>query len=236
MGRWRSCCSMPHGSASITAMLVTTTAFILSRLAQTTCHYITVNLPGTVGEAGEFGFGLVSREGFFEFDNNLYRGCVYYNDFDRDNFWDATWRAAVAMGALSTAFGGISLIFIYFTGCVAFPGAIFKLVALMLLLAGTCDALTLIALSSSLCKDGDDCDFGAGAGMAIAASVVWFVSACIVMKIPEAAPDNEELMRGVPEEGQLEEQEEDAEAEAMEKAEKSDEPAAEVPEGPKTEE
>jgi len=190
---------MPHGSHTTFAMLSVVCAYILSWVSQATCHYVEITDTNweDLGIDGEFGFGMASREGYFWIDSTLYRGCVYYTDTDRSRFFDATWKAAIAMASLSSVFGLASLICILFAGCFAFPRRYFIWLSRSCVLVAVFDALTLIALSSDLCKDAPSCKFSTGAGLAIAASVLWLIAAASVGKVPEAEQTEEEYIRGL---------------------------------------
>eukprot|EP00978_Attheya_sp_CCMP212_P015271 scaffold39354_cov59-Attheya_sp.AAC.2 len=158
------------------------------------CHYVDVDLRNqTTATAGVLwpdevpwgedtvGFGLYTRESNYWIDEDVDSNyaCRDWSDQDRDFFFDGPWKAARAMAVISTIFGFAVMVCTFIMPCVRFPLLVLKIMALLLVFSGILCFLSLVALASDICQD-YDCVFSHSAGVAIAAGIMYFITACVL--------------------------------------------------------
>ena len=88
------------------------------------------------------------------------------------------YKAAKAFAIIATTLGGIALVFVWTTTCIAYPHRFWRIVCGVFALCGLCAFLTLLFFGSDICNgpDGQGCGFGLGAASAIVAGIFWFIA------------------------------------------------------------
>jgi len=106
---------------------------------------------------------------------NVYDGFWFY----MSNILGGAYEAAKAFAITATALGGIVLVFVWTTTCIAYPTRFWTYVAGIFGFCGLCALLTLLFFGSSVCSgpDATGCGFGKGAAAAIVGGISWFISA-----------------------------------------------------------
>lgn len=106
---------------------------------------------------------------------NVYDGFWYY----MSNILGGMYQAAKAFAIIATTLGGISLVFVWTTTCIAYPTRFWTYVTGIFGFCGLCALLTLLFFGSGVCSgpDANGCGFGKGAATAIVAAIFWFISA-----------------------------------------------------------
>lgn len=157
-------------------------------MAITSCFYMYVR---PIPEEGEpelprEGFGYISRQvGVLEPPN--YRQCVFYDRDEKDLYFDSMWRAGKAMSLMACGIGGIVMLIIMCTCCVAFQLPTFEGLFWTCMFCFVAQALTFLAWGSDLC-DEYECTWSSGTGMNITAAMLWVWAANMIKSFPEALP------------------------------------------------
>lgn len=107
----------------------------------------------------------------------------YTTGYDNSYIGGAT-KFARAMAIMATILGFLAFVPTMSLSCMSMPNLILKIVAILWAISGLCLILMLTAMADCKTTFGDSCKIGAGAGLAIVASIFYFVVAAIVFKIP----------------------------------------------------
>lgn len=149
-----------------------------------TCVFIDTYL-GLGGYAGTQKNGWSWLLGSIAADNeytSLYNTCFRY-DFKNvlSGFWanqreilGSAYQAAVTFSFLSNLIGGITLVFVWCSICVAFGERVWKIIAILFAMCGLFLLLTLLFLASDVCDEG--CTIGKAAVCAIIGVFVWMAA------------------------------------------------------------
>jgi uncharacterized membrane protein len=94
------------------------------------------------------------------------------------------------MSIIATILGFLAFVPTMSLSCMSMPNLILKIVAILWAISGLCLILMLTAMVDCKYYVGDSCKIGAGAGLAIVATIFYFVVAAIVFKIPMYESDS----------------------------------------------
>jgi hypothetical protein len=190
----------PNGACPAFATILAVVSYGLVMYAIYSCHYFDVdlslggnpsNIPINLPNEVSFGFGLYSREAYEysdawgEWDEWNDLACHDWEEREKNYFFDSKFKAARAMGQLSSVFGFFIMIAIFSMACTSFTKMALKLLAFAAFVTGGLALLTLVALSSGICND-YSCDFSHSAAVAIAAGIMYFLTAIVVFLTPMA--------------------------------------------------
>ena len=182
-------CSCPHGRCfTILAQCFTISSWVCSLMAITSCFYIYIRPIPEEGqpELPREGFGYISRQdGVLEPPN--YRQCVWYTGDEKDEYFDAMWRAGKAMSLLACGIGGIVMCILMCTCCVAYQLPTFDAMFWTCIFCFVAQTLTFLSWGSQLCDD-YECTWSSGTGMNITAAMLWVWAANMIKSFPEALP------------------------------------------------
>jgi hypothetical protein len=164
----------PHGSQITTWLIILAIlAVVASNFATWLCDF--VDVPG-VGATGLF---RGNDQGDYE---DVFGGsyeCVWWSS-DTSEF-DAAFKSARVFGILAWVCFVVGMILILALSCARFGRYKLLLVAMVFLMGGAFQLLTLLLLASdTVCGGPTGCDLSAGAGLAIGAAAVAFVAAGLV--------------------------------------------------------
>jgi hypothetical protein len=113
----------------------------------------------------------------------LFRGedqRFYFVWWSRDSDFDRAWRAARVFRVLAYALILVGTAIILSLSWAKVPKSLLRTEAVLLLLGGVLQLLTLVLFASHyVCGGYTGCDFGAGAGLAISTAVLAFIAASI---------------------------------------------------------
>jgi hypothetical protein len=165
----------PHGSQITTWLIILAIlAVVASNFATWMCDF--VDVPG-VGAIGLFRGN--DQAGDYEDVFGSSYECVWWSS-DTSHF-DAAWRSARVFGILAWVCFVVGMILILALSCARLGRPKLLLVAMVFLMGGAFQLLTLLLLASdTVCGGPTGCDLSAGAGLAIGAAVVAFVAAVLV--------------------------------------------------------
>ena len=95
------------------------------------------------------------------------------------DYFGPLYKAAKAFAIIATTLGGILLVFVWTTTCIAYPHFFWSIVLGIFAFCGLCTFLTLLFFGSDVCNgpDAQGCKFGLGAASAIVAGVFWWIAA-----------------------------------------------------------
>lgn len=110
--------------------------------------------------------------------------CVPYEQNEIDYFFDATWKAAKAMGIMANICGGLTMIVAFCLSCMSMPKMFLNFTTFLSAAAGFFQCLTFIAFSSDICKN-YNCQFHWGAGSAVGALSLYFLNSCLLYTLPQ---------------------------------------------------
>lgn len=186
------CCSYPHGQMSMIALVLSIVTWVLGINATWGCRYIQVdgyivppaffNNPEVFGRRG---VGLLSYEALNS--NGDWYCFAYTEDQISETSWlDSSFKAARAMGIIANIALGVPMVLLLAIGCVRFNLLAIKGMGWLELLGSVTMMLTLVMLSSDLTKDPFNGTFYVGPGLAIASSIIGFLTALCILKIPKA--------------------------------------------------
>lgn len=168
----------PYGSQITTWLIILAIlAVVASNFATWMCDF--VDVPG-VGAIGLFR-GNDQAAGDYEdvFGGSSSSECVWWSSDTSD--LDAAWRSARVFGILAWVCFVVGMILILALSCARLGRPKLLLVAMVFLMGGAFQLLTLLLLASdTVCGGPTGCDVSAGAGLAIGAAAVGFVAACLV--------------------------------------------------------
>lgn len=169
-------------------------AWICSLVANFTCEFMTLDV--TVGGSAYFlGFGMWSYQGwsYLVQSGNIYysQTCFQYSDTVDP---DAKWKSAQAFSIIAVIVGGLAACFNCCVICTPNPSRGYQCFALLYLFACLSQGLTFLFVQSDACLNnpifnleldnvtvlGVSCNLSWGANTSIAATVLWFVSACMM--------------------------------------------------------
>jgi hypothetical protein len=174
----------------------------LASLSQDGCDYSTVSGPivqqiakDTNAPFVEIGFVAYREPTYSEQDktwNVVYTGsCSTYDPDLEDSFWKAA--KGFAFGAL--VLGGSSSLFLWFSTCFVFSRGTWRWAGYQVILAFICQTFAFLWFGTAICKDQDNsCDLFYGSRADIAASVLWFSSAVLILaRYPKPEPRLEDM-------------------------------------------
>jgi len=126
-------------------------------------------------------------------------------------------RSAIAFGFISVLIGGMTMLFLHLATCISYHKLVLKLMGLGFTLASLFALMMLIVFSAELCDEGcvDDlrnrtrveeleldipldnicnqgCRVGPGAGMALGAGILWFVTAFVTCLLQTDNEDDDD--------------------------------------------
>jgi len=176
-------------------------AWICSLVANFTCDYITIDLTITNETVGTLtyylGFGFWNYQGwsYLVQEGTIYyaRTCYTYSDLVNP---DAKWKSAQAFSIIAVVIGGLAMCFNCCVICTPTPAKWYQCFSLLYLFTCLSQALTFLFLSSNACQNNPvynlesdlveitggsaKCSLSWGANTGIAATVLWFVTACMM--------------------------------------------------------
>jgi hypothetical protein len=186
----RGCCAYPHGRLSIWSMILAICTYIVTSLSFFGCFYVEVDGAFDLDlgiSSGQFdssrGVGLFSYEDPFRDDYT----CVSYSQNQIERM-DGAFRTARVFGYIANIFIGIAALMLILMGCLRFNNAAIKGIGSMLLAGAIFSLLTFTFFASDTCSN--DCDFFAGAGLAVVGTFSAFATALLVFKIPSTSQSN----------------------------------------------
>jgi hypothetical protein len=145
---------------------------------------------------------------YFSTDVNtwVYTTCRSYSYLDKelgfDYDIDSKTRTAMAFSIMAPVIGGITLVFAYVVPCLTIAESQWKCIGITFALAGLFQGIALLVQNSSVCLDnpvlqylesnnpdaretfGDECEWGPGYKLSIAAVVFWFVAGLSTFVLP----------------------------------------------------
>lgn len=88
------------------------------------------------------------------------------------------YKAARAFAIIATTLGGLALVFVWTTTCIAYPARFWKITFGIFSFCGLCAFLTLLFFGSDVCNgpDGQGCTFQKGAAAAIVSGIFWWIA------------------------------------------------------------
>lgn len=121
-----------------------------------------------------------------------YQQCIAYTPAQTQlNFNDWWFNYAKVFITLSLALGGLGMLIIFTTCCLAFHTHMFeKLLLWIYLLASICQGLAFLAFGNKFCAE-HICKVGPGTAMGISTFMMWLTCANTVKSTPEALPPEE---------------------------------------------
>lgn len=131
-------------------------------------------------------FGIWSRYDSFQYY------CVEYTAQEEIYLLDGKWKGARAMAVLANFCGGVTMIITICLSCVSIPKMFLQSTGLLSLCAGFFQCLTFIYFASDACNT-FNCQFSSGAGVALGASILYLINACIIFRIPMYEGSDEEV-------------------------------------------
>jgi hypothetical protein len=132
------------------------------------------------------GFGYMSRQQKVK-EPPDYGQCVFWDKEDKPSSFDDMWRAGKAMSLMAVGIGGIVMLVVMCTCCVAFQLRTFEGLFWTSMLCFVAQMLTFLAWGSDLC-DEFECTWAGGTGMNITAAMLWVWAANMIKSFPEALP------------------------------------------------
>ena len=130
--------------------------------------------------------------------------CVGYEELlGRDDkeeidklFFHPTIQTARAFSLMASGLLGVCFLMLCGMSCQSVAPAAIKFLACLCFVGGSMELFTFLVYASTLCEE-YRCQFGAGAGMAIAGHVLATVNAIIIYKLPRVAAASDEERDGV---------------------------------------
>lgn len=183
------CCSLPYGNLTFAISLPLSLAFCMSLAAHNWCNFVSIDMTVSGNSSGKSAIFNTLGAGLWSYMGN--GTCYYYPE----NFpFDSYFLTARAFAVLAATLGGLVMTYSWFSACVGFPSSVWRTMGLVLLLVCLCEGLTfLIFKSNVLCGEAEflfvsyssECGLDWGAQNGIAASVLWFLGALVMLKAPE---------------------------------------------------
>lgn len=170
-------------------------AWICSLVANFTCDYITIDV--VINDLKYYlGFGFWNYQGwsYLVQEGTIYysRTCYKYGD---QVSHDSKWKAAQAFSIISVVIGCLAMCFNCCVICTPNPSKGYQCFSLLYLFTCLSQGLTFLFLKSNACQNnplanvelppeitsaGAECNLSWGANTGIAATVLWFVTACMM--------------------------------------------------------
>ena len=121
-----------------------------------------------------------------------YQNCVAYTPNEENETFNDWWfKSGQFFNTFALALGGLGMLIIMSTCCLAFHVHMFeKLLLWIYLLAGICQGLGFLGFGTKFCAT-QICKVGPGTAMAISAFMMWLTCANTVKSMPEALPPEE---------------------------------------------
>lgn len=177
---------------SMVALALTIVAWVLGINATWGCRYLKIDgyidPPEHFSDTAEFGrrgVGLFSYESLGT-DGNWYCFAFTEDNIEDTPFLDPSFKAAMAMGVITNICFGVPMLMMLIIGCVRFNLLVIKSLGWLELLGSLCAMLTLVMFNSNLTKPPFNGTFYIAPGLAIAASVIGFVTGLVILRIPKA--------------------------------------------------
>ena len=186
-------------------------AFTLSLISGVLCHFVSFTSTGSTPITIHFGLWYYQGWAFVQDQIQgtvLLESCYHYPDGTNI---DSKWKTAAAFSIIALIIGGVTTFWALLTGCM-FPaegGYTAKDVTkngFVYLFICLCQGLTLLFLQSNACTNNsllagleeqvpdmkldfpETCSLAAGANCSIAATVLWFVAAVLMVKVEPPQP------------------------------------------------
>lgn len=178
------------------AMALSIIGYVLMINATWTCNYflidgyLTYNGTYFVSDPSQQkGVGLFSFQGL-DPEYNQYWYCYQYSQSQLQNsgFLDGPFKAGLAMGILANICLGITMVAMLAIGCVSFAMSAIKVIGILCMFGSLFAILTFVTFGSALRDSPYNATFFIAPGVAIAASVVAFITGVIVLMLPPAKP------------------------------------------------
>ncbi|CAB9498667.1 expressed unknown protein [Seminavis robusta] len=189
-------CSCPHGKCyTIMAVILAVVAFVSGIFSIRHCFFFQVQLQNLeTGEPIEFtmrGYGYFSRE-IEPGEEPDYQNCRAYTVLEEQETFNDWWfHYGQFFNTLALALGGLGMLIIATTCCLAFHTHMFeKLLLWIYLLAAIFQGLGFLGFGTNFCST-HICKIGPGTAMAISAFFMWLTVANTVKSTPEALPPEE---------------------------------------------
>jgi hypothetical protein len=175
---------------SMVALVLTIVAWVLGINATWGCRFLRID--GYIEPPEHFtnttdqrGVGLFSYESIGS-DGNWYCFAFTEDDIENTSFLDASFKAAMAMGVLTNIAFGVPMLMMLIIGCVRFNLLVIKSLGWLELFGSLCAMLTMVMFNSDLTKPPFNGTFYIAPGLAIAASIIGFVTGLVILRIPKA--------------------------------------------------
>jgi hypothetical protein len=176
----------PHGPTSLYAIILGFGSYLLATSSTFGCYLATVGFVLMDGSPRQYVDTDVSRTavGLFSFEDKINASelsCKMYSSAQLASF-DAAVTMAQAFGILANVLIGTCLIILLFLSCCSLRKPFLKFVCVLLWVGATFQALTLLIFASdALCQS---CELFLGSGVAILCTVVTFINAIVIYRIP----------------------------------------------------
>lgn len=177
------------------AVLMGIGGFVSGIFALRHCFFFQVQLQNLkTGEPIEEtmrGYGYFARE-IEPGQTPDYQNCVAYTPIEENETFNDWWfKSGQFFNTFALALGGLGMLIIMSTCCLAFHVHMFeKLLLWIYLLAGICQGLGFLGFGTQFCAT-HICKVGPGTAMAISAFMMWLTCANTVKSMPEALPPEE---------------------------------------------
>jgi hypothetical protein len=201
---------LPHGRLSLYAIFMGIATYLFVVSSTFGCYFLEANaslssdypeILFTTGNTGSntmihAGFGLYSYEDAANLHNNdndsaEYWACYAYEP-EQLNQLDGKFNAARIFGFISNILIAISVLWLLTLTCLHYHRIALVVLACMLIMAGVLQTLTFLFFASDFCHQ-FQCAFYAGAGAAVAATFCSFLTAFMVLGLPDHHHDDATL-------------------------------------------
>lgn len=171
-------------------MLLSVCTYICVLISTNACFYVQIE-GFLVDVPPNFGVSSVSRTsgvGLFTYQDRFdsdFTCSAYTSDMVEDApYFDASFTTARVFGGLANGFIALSMVLLIVMSCMEFAPAAIKGVGCMLIAGSVFELLTFTIFGSDLCEQFTSCKFSVGAGFAIAAFTLSFMTGMLCFKIP----------------------------------------------------
>jgi hydrogenase maturation factor HypE len=131
--------------------------------------------------------GYSTRDTMEEFDYAY--DCQLYSDTMLDSFLDTPWRLARAMAILGNVASGIVALTSIVMSCMSVSQSVIRILIFLLVVTSVAELLTFLVFASDICRD-YGCRLSVSARLAIASSIMAFVTAVVFARIQSVSNGN----------------------------------------------
>jgi hypothetical protein len=186
--------SYPQGCTSVWVTVIAILTYVFAMTVAFGCAFVAIDLEDSGSPIRDGDNNVLV--GFFSLEagsqSNDSDACIGWSNEAKDFFFDGAWRAAGAFAVITSVIVFIIIIVSFCLACVAVDRSCLRFIFCLLVFSVLCEILTIaLAFASDLC-DRFDCKLEAGAGLAIAASVLLFLNGVLFL-CTKPATNNREL-------------------------------------------